>query len=237
MNYEKTLLRCVTEMENDSAVVASSVRKEYNIGGTIVEALKGVDLTIHSGEFVTVSGPSGAGKTTLLNIISGLEKPTSGEIKVLGHDLSKYDELFLANFRCTNIGYVFQSYNLISTLTTKENLAFPMQLAGWDTDRIEQKTEELLQLAGLTSRADHFPSQLSGGEQQRVAFVRALANDPLIFLADEPTGNLDLETGLKIIEILSGLKRKKTVVVVTHDERVIRLADMALSMVDGKIVL
>jgi len=168
-------------MENDKAVVASSIRKEYNICGTIVEALKGVDLTIYAGEFVSIRGPSGAGKTTLLNIIGGLDKPTSGEIKVLGHDLSKYDELFLATFRCTNIGYVFQSYNLISTLTTKENLAFPMQLAGWDDDRIERKTEELLQLVGLTNRADHFPSQLSGGEQQRAAFARALANDPLVF--------------------------------------------------------
>jgi len=224
-------------MENDKAVVASSIRKEYNIGGTIVEALKGVDLTIYAGEFVSIRGPSGAGKTTLLNIIGGLDKPTSGEIKVLGHDLSKYDELFLATFRCTNIGYVFQSYNLISTLTTKENLAFPMQLAGWDDDRIERKTEELLQLVGLTNRADHFPSQLSGGEQQRAAFARALANDPLVFLADEPTGNLDLDTGLKIIEILGSLKKKKTVVVVTHDERVTRLADRALAMVDGKIVL
>ncbi len=224
-------------MENDKAVVASSIRKEYNICGTIVEALKGVDLTIYAGEFVSIRGPSGAGKTTLLNIIGGLDKPTSGEIKVLGHDLSKYDELFLATFRCTNIGYVFQSYNLISTLTTKENLAFPMQLAGWDDDRIERKTEELLQLVGLTNRADHFPSQLSGGEQQRAAFARALANDPLVFLADEPTGNLDLDTGLKIIEILGSLKKKKTVVVVTHDERVTRLADRALAMVDGKIVL
>ena len=116
-------------MVNEKAVVASSLRKDYNISGTIVEALKGVDLMVLVGEFIVISGPSGAGKTTLLNIIGGLDKPTSGEISVLGHDLVKYDEYFLATFRCTNIGYIFQSYNLISTLTTKENLAFPMHLA------------------------------------------------------------------------------------------------------------
>ena len=223
-------------MAKEKAVVASSLKKQYNIGDTTVEALKGVDLTVSAGDFIVVRGPSGAGKTTLLNIVGGLDKPSSGEILVLGHDLAKYDELFLATFRCTNIGYIFQSYNLISTLTAKENLAFPMQLAGWDEEKIEQKTEELLKLVGLADRADHFPSQLSGGEQQRAAFARALANDPLILLADEPTGNLDLDTGLKVIDILGGLKRKKTVVVVTHDERVQRLADRTIVMSDGKIV-
>ena len=223
-------------MAKEKAVAASSLRKEYSIGGTVVEALKGVDLTVLAGEFIVVRGPSGAGKTTLLNIIGGLDKPSSGEILVLGHDLVKYDEYFLATFRCTNIGYIFQSYNLISTLTAKENLAFPMHLAGWDEEKIEQKSDDLLKLVGLTGRADHFPSQLSGGEQQRAAFARALANDPLILLADEPTGNLDLDTGLKVIDILKGLKRKKTVVVVTHDERVQRLADWTLVMSDGKVV-
>jgi putative ABC transport system ATP-binding protein len=222
-------------MKNEKAVVASSLRKEYNIGGTVVEALKGIDLTISTGEFIAVRGPSGAGKTTLLNMIGGLDKPTSGEISVLGHDLVKHDEYFLATFRCTNIGYVFQSYNLISTLTTIENLAFPMHLAGWEDSQIEKKSEELLKLVGLTDRANHFPSQLSGGEQQRAAFARALANDPLLLLADEPTGNLDLDTGLKVIEILRGLK-KKTVVVVTHDERILKLADRTLAMSDGKVV-
>ncbi len=223
-------------MAKEKAVVTSSLKKQYNIGDTTVEALKGVDLTVSTGEFIVVRGPSGAGKTTLLNIVGGLDKPSSGEILVFGHDLAKYDELFLATFRCTNIGYIFQSYNLISTLTAKENLAFPMQLAGWDEEKIGQKTDELLKLVGLTDRADHFPSQLSGGEQQRAAFARALANDPLILLADEPTGNLDLDTGLKVIDILGGLKRKKTIVVVTHDERVQRLADRTIVMSDGKIV-
>jgi putative ABC transport system ATP-binding protein len=223
-------------MANEKAVVMSSLRKEYSISGTVVEALKGVDLTVLVGEFIVVRGPSGAGKTTLLNIIGGLDKPSSGEISVLGHDLVKYDEYFLATFRCTNIGYIFQSYNLISTLTTKENLAFPMHLAGWDEERIEQKSEELLKLVGLTGRANHFPSQLSGGEQQRAAFARALANDPLILLADEPTGNLDLDTGLKVIDILRGLKEKKTIIVVTHDEHIQRLADRTLIMSDGKVV-
>ena len=125
-------------MENEKVVVALSMRKEYNIGGTVVEALKDVDLTILTREFIVVQGPSGAGKTTLLNIIGGLDKLTSGEISVLGHDLVKYDEYFLATFRCTNIGYVFQSYNLISTLTAKENLAFPMHLPGGTTARLSK---------------------------------------------------------------------------------------------------
>jgi putative ABC transport system ATP-binding protein len=223
-------------MENEKAVVASSLRKEYNIGGKVVQALKGIDLTISTSEFIAIHGPSGAGKTTLLNMIGGLDKPTSGEISVFGHDLAKHDEIFLATFRCTNIGYVFQSYNLISTLTTMENLAFPMHLAGWDDSQIEKKSEDLLKLVGLADRANHFPSQLSGGEQQRAAFARALANDPLLLLADEPTGNLDLDTGLKVIEIMRGMKNKKTVAVATHDERILELADRTLAMLDGRVV-
>ncbi|MCW4019661.1 MAG: ABC transporter ATP-binding protein [Candidatus Bathyarchaeota archaeon] len=214
----------------------SSLQKKYETGGKVIKALKGVDLEVMEGEFITFSGPSGAGKTTLLNIIGGLDKPSNGKVSVFGHDLAKYDEDFLATFRCAYIGYVFQSYNLISTLTTLENIAFPMQLAKWTGNRIEKQSKKMLKRVGLKSRADHFPSQLSGGEQQRAAFARALANDPPLFLADEPTGNLDLETGLKIIGILKELKSKKTVIVATHDRRILEVADRTLVMSDGRIV-
>jgi len=223
-------------MEKETVVITSSLRKEYDVGDVAVQALKGVDLEVLGGEFITLYGPSGAGKTTLLNLIGGLDQPSGGVVEVFGHNLAKYDEDFLATFRCAYIGYVFQSYNLISTLTTLENIAFPMQLAKWDEDRVEKRSEELLKSVGLVDRADHFPSQLSGGELQRAAFARALANDPPLFLVDEPTGNLDLDTGLMIIGILEELKEGKTVITVTHDERILKLADRTLIMSDGRIV-
>jgi putative ABC transport system ATP-binding protein len=223
-------------MAKDKVVVASSLQKKYDINGMVVEALKGVDLQVAEGEFISVYGPSGAGKTTLLNLIGGLDKPSSGEIFVFGHDLARHNEDFLATFRCTYVGYVFQSYNLISTLTASENIAFPIHMAGWTEDKVRERSENLLELVGLVDRADHFPFQLSGGEQQRAAFARALANDPPLVLADEPTGNLDLDTGLKIIEVLRGLKGEKTVIVATHDGRILALADRKLTLLDGRII-
>jgi len=170
-------------------------------------------------------------------MVSGLDKPNSGKIIVFGHDLAAYDENFLATFRSTNVGFVFQSYNLISTLTALENVAFPIELAGWPEERVRRRSEKLLKLVGLQHRANHFPTQLSGGEQQRIAFARALANDPPLILVDEPTGNLDLEAGLEIVRILEELKTKgKTIVVVTHDERMMQLADRTLRLRDGGIV-
>jgi len=222
-------------MEREKVVVASSLHKEYKVGEATVKALKGVDLEVEEGQFTALSGPSGAGKTTLFNIIAGLDKPSSGRVLVYGHDLAKHDEGFLAAFRCAYVGYVFQTYNLISTLTTLENITFPMHLAKWPEDRVEKRSEELLEMVGLVDRADHFPSQLSGGEMQRAAFARALANDPPLLLVDEPTGNLDLDTGLKIIRILERLKGKKTVIVTTHDQRILGMADRCLLLTDGRI--
>lgn len=223
-------------MDRSQVIKASSVTKEYHLDGSTVTALKDVDFEVSENEFITVNGPSGAGKTTLLNLIGGLDKPTSGKVIVLGHDLATYDEDFLATFRCTYIGYVFQSYNLISTLTALENVAFPMQLADWPDERIVERSRELLSSVGLMERADHFPSQLSGGEMQRVAFARALANDPPIVLVDEPTGNLDARTSLKIVQILKRLKGEKTVIVATHDERIIEISDRTIFIEDGRIV-
>jgi len=220
-----------------TVVLASDLCKTYEIGDAKVEALKGVNLKIGKGEFTVISGPSGSGKTTLLNIIGGIDKPTSGKIVVFGDDLGVKDEDFLASFRCSKVGFVFQSYNLVSTLSVAENIAFPMEWARKPENYIKERVEELLGVVGLQHRAEHFPFQLSGGEQQRVAFARALANDPPFLLVDEPTGNLDTKTSLKIVQILQRLKGNgKTVIVATHDDRIIQLADQKLYLEDGKLV-
>jgi putative ABC transport system ATP-binding protein len=219
------------------AVFASGLCKDYEIGDLKIEALKNVNLKVESGEFVVISGPSGSGKTSLLNIIGGIDKPTSGKIFVFGEDLSVKDEDFLADFRCNKVGFVFQSYNLVSTLTVAENVAFPMEWTRKSEEYIKKRVEELLELVGLQHRANHFPSQLSGGEQQRVAFARALANDPPLLLADEPTGNLDTKTSQKIVEILIKLKDAgKTIIVATHDSQILQLADQKLHLSDGRLV-
>ncbi len=221
----------------EKVVAISSLCKQYQIGSLIIEALKNLDLDVEKGDFVSIHGPSGSGKSTLLNLIGALDKPTSGKVVVFGHDLATYDENFLATFRCAYVGFVFQSYNLISTLTAIENIAFVVELAGWSRERIEKRSEDLLKLVGLTHRANHFPAQLSGGEQQRVAFARALANDPPLLLADEPTGNLDVKTGLEIVCILEKMKTEgKTVVVATHDKRILELGNRTLCLHDGRIM-
>jgi putative ABC transport system ATP-binding protein len=215
-------------------VEAKDLTKTYPIGQTQVEVLKNINLTITKAQFTVIYGPSGAGKTTLLNIISGIDRPTSGKIIVAHEDLAEKDENSLSNFRCNQIGFVFQAYNLVSTLTVAENVAFPMEWTRKPTDEIEKRVKELLQMVGLESRANHFPSQLSGGEQQRVAFARALANNPPIILADEPTGNLDSVNADKIIQVLQLLKADgKTVIVSSHDERIKFLADQALLLDNG----
>ena len=223
--------------EIETAVLVSSLCKEYRIGDFVIEALIDLNFEVGTGTFVSIYGASGAGKTTLLNIIGGLDAPTSGQIVVFGHDLTAYDENFLATFRSAYVGFVFQSYNLVSTLSTFENVAFPLELAGWSGESVRTRAEELLRLVGLSQRSNHFPAQLSGGEQQRVAFARALANNPPLMLVDEPTGNLDIGTGLEIVKILKKLKeREKTVIVATHDTRITRLADLTLHLKDGRIV-
>ena len=202
-----------------------------------VEVLRDLELRVDEGEFVAVSGPSGSGKTTLLNIIGGIDRPSSGQVFVLGDNIVEKDEDWLADFRCQNIGFVFQAYNLVSTLTVAENMAFPMEWIRKPPDEIKKRIEKLLCDMDLRKRANHFPSQLSGGEQQRVAFARALANDPPLLLIDEPTGNLDARTSQNIISILQSLSASgKTVVLATHDERIFKLSDGRLNLEDGKLV-
>ena len=220
-----------------TVVSASFLSKTYQTGDIKVEVLKDLNLKIEKGEFAVICGASGSGKTTLLNIICGIDKPTSGEIIVFNEELSLKDEDFLSDYRCNSVGFVFQAYNLVSTLTVAENVAFPMEWIRKPADRIRKRVEELMETVGLEHRADHFPFQLSGGEQQRVAFARALANDPPLLLVDEPTGNLDSKTSLKVIQILQKLKDDgKTVIVATHDERILALAEQKLLLEDGRLV-
>lgn len=221
---------------SDFVVVTHSLNKTYPVGETEVEGLKSITLKVAKGEFVALCGPSGSGKTTLLNLISGIDHPTSGTLLVLDQNLTVQDEDFLAEFRCRNIGFVFQSYNLVSTLTVAENVAFPMEWLRKLTVDIDSRVTELLETVGLQHRINHFPAQLSGGEQQRVAFARALANDPELILADEPTGNLDTENVRKITQVLQMLKANgKTIIVATHDPALTQIADRALCLEEGRL--
>ncbi len=215
---------------------AQDLKKVYLLGEEKIEVLKDVTLSIPKGKFIALCGPSGSGKTTLLNIIGGIDRPTSGKIFVDDQDLTVQDENSLSDFRCNNVGFVFQAYNLVSTLTVAENIAFPMEWKQKPFEEIEKRVDELLDMVGLQHRANHFAAQLSGGEQQRVAFARALANNPELILADEPTGNLDPKNGQKIIQVLQLLKSQgKTIIVSTHDEQISGLADQILFLDDGKL--
>jgi len=217
-------------------VFIAKLCKIYEIAEAKVEVLKDVNLNVASGEFVAICGASGSGKTTLLNLISGIDKPTSGQITVFGEDLIEKDEDFLADVRCHKVGFVFQSYNLVSTLTVAENVAFPMEWTRKPVKQIEVRVSELLETLGVQHRANHFPAQLSGGEQQRVAFARALANDPPLLLADEPTGNLDAHNSQKIIDVFRMLKaNRKTIIVSTHDKQLLELADQTLCLENGSL--
>jgi len=225
----------VSEKEG-AMVYAEALGKVYQIGKAKLEVLKDITFSIPKAKFAVVSGPSGSGKTTLLNIIAGIDRPTSGKIFVQGEELTDKNENFLSDFRCSNVGFVFQSYNLVSTLTVAENVAFPMEWSQKPIEEVEKRIPELLETVGLQDRANHFPSQLSGGEQQRVAFARALANDPPLLLADEPTGNLDEKNAQKIVQVLQLLKEKgKTVIVSTHDLQIKQLADKVLNLEAGKL--
>jgi putative ABC transport system ATP-binding protein len=227
----------MTLQTKELVVATDALNKLYELGNVEVEALKDMTFKVTRGEFVAICGPSGSGKTTLLNIISGIDCPTSGKIFVLGEDLTVQDEDFLADFRCNHVGFVFQAYNLVSTLTVAENVAFPMEWSRKPETEIETRVAKLLETVGLKHRAHHFPAQLSGGEQQRVAFARALANDPELILADEPTGNLDAKNVQKIIQMLQMLKAEgKTVIVATHDPELTKLADWTACLEDGRLV-
>ena len=224
-------------MSYDTVIELRNLLRYYTMGEETVKALDGVDLVIGRGEYVSIVGPSGSGKTTLFNLIGGLDKPTEGNVFIDGVDISQLDAYELAWLRCRKIGYIFQSFNLIQVLTALENVALPTVFAGTPHDEGLQKAEKLLESVGLRQRIHHRPSELSAGQQQRVAIARALANDPAIILADEPTGNLDLQTGQEIIDLLHGLNKTKglTLVAATHDLKMIKASDRNVWMRDGRI--
>lgn len=218
-------------------VELQNVSKQYVMGETTVRALRGLDLNINSGEFVAIVGPSGSGKSTLMHIIGALDIPDQGRVLLDGRDISEYDENELADLRGNKVGFVFQTFNLIHTLSSRENVALPLTFHGVERAQREERAAELLDMVGLGDRLDHKPAELSGGEQQRVSIARALINDPDILLADEPTGNLDSETGKDIMELIKGLNKDRgtTIVVVTHNPRDAEYADRVVNMIDGKI--
>jgi len=222
----------------DDMLWARELIKVYSSGSLEITALRGVNITIKKGEVVAIIGPSGCGKTTLLNILGGLDGPTAGKVFISGQDIRKMGEKELARFRRERIGFIFQNFNLINTLTGRQNIERPMRIAGYPRKTIKERTDDLLKAVGLEDRQDHRPDQLSGGEQQRIAFAVALGNDPDILLADEPTGELDTETGREIMEIFRALSKQmgKTEVIVTHDKRVSDMADRTLRILDGKFV-
>jgi len=222
------------------SVEVDNLSKVYVLGkgGSIkVPAVDGVSFKMKRGEFMLLMGPSGSGKTTLFNMIGGLDKPTEGTVYIDEVDISKLDAYELAWLRNKKIGYIFQTFNLIPVLSAFENVELPMVFAGVDREEREKKVRELLERVGLGDRMFHKPNELSGGQQQRVAIARALANDPTLILADEPTGNLDLNTGLEIIGLLKELNREKgvTIMTATHDLKMLDVADRILWLRDGKI--
>jgi putative ABC transport system ATP-binding protein len=224
-------------MSFDTIIQIEEIAREYEMGGTKINALDGVNLEIGRGEYVSIVGPSGSGKTTLFNLIGGLDRPTRGVVYIDGVDISKLDAYELAWLRCRKIGYIFQTFNLIPVLTATENVALPTVFAGVPRDEGLKKAEKILASVGLRERLHHKPGELSAGQQQRVAIARAMANDPAIILADEPTGNLDLNTGMEIIDLLHGLNKSRgmTLIAATHDLKMIKASDRIVWMRDGKI--
>jgi putative ABC transport system ATP-binding protein len=223
-------------MADEMLVRLESVTKEYRMGEVTVRALRGLDLEVARGEFVVLLGPSGCGKTTTLNLVGGLDRPTAGRIVVAGEDVAAMKDARLTEFRRDTAGFVFQFFNLIPTLTASENVEFALALTRGAREA-ERRAGELLDLVGLADRADHFPSQLSGGEQQRVAIARALANQPPLLLCDEPTGNLDVETGRNVLEVIRQLNRQQstTVLLVTHNTAIAPAADRVVRLHNGAV--
>ena len=217
---------------------ADQVTKQYRMGDVIVNALERVDFQVEPGEFVAIMGPSGSGKSTLLHLLGGLDMTSSGEITLAEQSLSKLSDNEITLVRRRKVGFIFQFYNLVPTLTAEENIVLPLLIDGRDLKKYQSKLDDLLRLVGLSDRRDHKPDQLSGGQQQRVAIARALVTDPDIVLADEPTGNLDSKSGKAILELLrrSCDERHHTIVMVTHDAYAASYADRVVFLKDGRLV-
>nr|BBH87474.1 hypothetical protein KTC_22250 [Thermosporothrix sp. COM3] len=220
-------------------VTASQVNKSFRLKGQTVQAVNDVSFAFSQGQFIAILGPSGSGKSTLLHLLGGLDRPDSGELVIDGVDITRLSSAQEHRFRRTKLGFVFQSFHLIASLTAFENVALPMELKGGvSREAMQQRARDLLKLVGIDEeRFHHTPGRLSGGQQQRVAIARALANDPAVILADEPTGNLDSQTGRLIVHLLKELTGQgKTVIVVTHDHTIAEIADVRLNMRDGRLI-
>jgi putative ABC transport system ATP-binding protein len=217
---------------------AKDLHKQYQMGKHLIEALAGVDFKVEQGEFVAIMGPSGSGKSTLLHLLGGLDTPSQGDITLADQQLSRLSEKAATLARRHNVGFVFQFFNLLPTLTAEENILLPLIIDGKNPRKYNQRLNSILELVGLTDRRQHKPDQLSGGEQQRVAIARALITQPAILLADEPTGNLDSKTGTAIMELLrrSAQDLKQTVIVVTHDPKAAAYASRVVFLRDGVVI-
>lgn len=224
-------------MSQDSFIKVRDLYKIYTMGGEKIYALDGVNLDIKRGEIICLLGTSGSGKSTLLNALAGLERPTRGQIQIGGIEIQKLNEEEVTSFRRFNVGFVFQSYNLITTQTALENVSLGLVFKGMDKASRDKKAKEALEAVGLADRIHHKPNQLSGGQQQRVSIARAFVDSPKIIFADEPTGNLDTRTTREVLELISTMarKNKQTMVIVSHDEEVTDYADKTYHMLDGKI--
>lgn len=225
------------ESHRDTVIRALDVERYYGSGETVTKALDGISLDVYRGEYLSIMGPSGSGKTTLFNMIGGIDSPTEGMVFIDEIDVAQLDSFELAWMRCHKIGYIFQTYNILPVLTALENITLPMLFAGLSADDARKKGVEILKKVGLGDRIFHRPYELSGGQQQRVAVARAIANDPVIILADEPTANLDVNTGREMIELLVHLKEKEgiTIISATHDMKMLDVSDRILWIRDGKI--
>ena len=213
------------------------VTKVYKMGKVEVHALRGVDLEVRAGEYISIMGPSGSGKSTLFNMVGGLDKPSTGKVYIEEVDVAQLDAYELAWLRCRKIGYIFQTFNIIPVMTALENVTLPMIFAGLTTDEARDKGVDLLDRVGLKDRVSHKPFELSGGQQQRVAVARAMANDPTLILADEPTGNLDIKTGTEIIELLQRMNKEEgvTIISATHDHKMLSASDRIVWIRDGRV--
>ena len=229
----------MTEKKGESPIIqVKNLYKVYQVGGTKVFALNGVSFSLNKGEFCAVVGPSGSGKSTLLNMMAGLEKPSKGEIIIAGTHIEKMTEKQLVTFRRQNVGFIFQSYNLIKTMNAVENVAMPLTFRGVPKKIRTEKAKKYLKLVGLEKQMDHMANEMSGGQQQRVGIARALVVDPRIIFADEPTGNLDSKTTMDVLRLMRRIvkERKQTLIMVTHDNHLAGFADKQIHIVDGKIL-
>lgn len=222
----------------NKVIEVKNLYKLYRVGDSVVRALNGVDFEIYEGEFCAIVGTSGSGKSTLLNMLAGLEKPTKGEVVISGQHMENLNEDGLVKFRRENIGFIFQSFNLIGTMNALENVALPLSFRGESRSLRLKKADRMLDLVNLKKHKKHLPNQMSGGQQQRVGVARALVVDPKIIFADEPTGNLDSHTSEEVMQLMKKVvtEQKKTLVMVTHDDHLATYADRIFHIIDGKIV-